>query len=71
MPLSASATARHRLHARHVTYEGFERDDGLFDIDAHLADVKDHDFLLLTGNRPAAASVIVNSAPALANVFLT
>src|SRR6266403_34294 len=53
MPLPPPIAARQRLHERRVTYEGFERDDGLFDIDAHLADIKDHDFLLLTGNRAA------------------
>src|SRR5205814_3775368 len=57
MPLSTPTVARKRLHSRRVTYEGFERDDGLFDIDAHLADVKDHDFLLLTGNRPAGEPI--------------
>jgi Protein of unknown function (DUF2889) len=57
MPLSAPTASRQRLHSRRVTYEGFERDDGLFDIDAHLEDVKDHDFMLLTGNRPAGEPV--------------
>ena len=57
MPLSTPTVARQRLHERRVTYEGFERDDGLFDVDAHLADIKDHDFLLLTGNRPAGEPV--------------
>ena len=57
MPLSPSNAARKRLHARQATYEGFERDDGLFDIDAHLADIKDRDFELLTGNRPAGEPI--------------
>ena len=57
MPLSASNATRKRLHARQATYEGFEREDGLFDIDAHLADIKDHDFELLTGNRPAGEPI--------------
>ena len=57
MPLSAPTVKRKRLHSRRVTYEGFERDDGLFDIDAHLDDVKDHDFQLLTGNRRAGEPV--------------
>ena len=38
-------------------YEGCRRDDGLFDIEAHLADVKDHDYELLTGVRPAGEPV--------------
>lgn len=57
MPLSAPTAVRKRLHTRRVAYEGFERDDGLFDVDAHLDDVKDHDFQLMTGNRPAGEPV--------------
>jgi hypothetical protein len=50
MPL-APAASRKRLHERNARYEGFARDDGLFDIEAHLTDVKDHDLTLLTGLR--------------------
>lgn len=57
MPLPSSPIARQRLHLRRITYEGFQRDDGLFDIDAHLVDAKDHDFELLTGVRPAREAV--------------
>jgi DUF2889 family protein len=57
MPLSSPTVPRERLHLRRVTYEGFQRGDGLFDIDAHLADVKDHDFALVTGMRPAGEPV--------------
>jgi hypothetical protein len=39
------------LHVRDVRYEGFARDDGLFDIEGHLVDVKDHDVTLLAGFR--------------------
>ncbi|MBS0320036.1 MAG: DUF2889 domain-containing protein [Proteobacteria bacterium] len=48
---------RRRLHTRRVTYEGFARDDGLFDIEAHLTDVKDQDYALLTGVRKAGDPV--------------
>jgi hypothetical protein len=48
---------RERLHRRRVTYDGYRRADGLFDIDAHLVDVKDQDFELLTGVRPAGVPV--------------
>jgi hypothetical protein len=51
MPLS-SDVPRKRLHLREVRYEGFARDDGLFDVDAHLVDTKDHDLVLLSGVRP-------------------
>ena len=57
MPLPPSTPQRQRLHTRSITYEGFRRDDGLFDIDAHLVDAKDHDFELLTGLRPAREAV--------------
>ena len=52
MPLSPAAS-RKRLHERIARYEGFARDDGLFDVEAHLTDVKDHDHTLLTGLRRA------------------
>jgi len=48
---------RERLHCRSVTFDGYSREDGLFDIEMHLADVKDHDFELLTGVRPAGIPV--------------
>ena len=57
MPLSPSPVTRSRLHTRQVSYEGFRREDGRFDIEAHLTDVKDHDYALLTGVRPAGEPV--------------
>ncbi len=57
MTLSHSTSARTRLHTRGVNFECFQRSDGLFDIDAHLVDVKDHDYALLTGVRPAGEPV--------------
>jgi hypothetical protein len=57
MPLSVPTISRQRLHERRVSYEGFRRSDGLFDIDAHIADVKDHDYLLLSGQRDAGEPV--------------
>lgn len=56
-PLSLPTVPRERLHCRTVTFDGFKREDGLFDLEAHLADVKDHDFALLTGVRPAGIPV--------------
>ena len=50
MPLSSPA-ARERLHRRGVSYEGFRRDDGLFDIEAHITDHKDRDYKLAMGTR--------------------
>jgi len=40
MPLP-KPVARKRQHSRHVTCQGFEREDGLWDIEAHLIDIKD------------------------------
>jgi len=39
MPLSAPATRKH-LHTRNVECQGFRRKDGLWDIEAHITDVK-------------------------------
>lgn len=50
MPLTPPA-ARERLHLRRVSYEGFRRVDGLFDIEAHLTDHKDRDYTLAMGTR--------------------
>ena len=57
MPLSPPTVSRERLHLRRVTYEGFQRSDGLYDIDAHIADIKDRDFELLTGVRAAGLPI--------------
>jgi Protein of unknown function (DUF2889) len=56
MPLSPAAP-RKRLHERNARYEGFARDDGLFDVEAHLTDVKDQDQTLLSGVRRAGEPV--------------
>jgi hypothetical protein len=57
MPLSPPTVDRARLHTRRVSFEGFQRSDGLFDIEAHLSDIKDHDYALLTGVRRAGEAV--------------
>lgn len=56
MPLSPSVP-RKCLHRRAAHYEGFARDDGLFDVEGQLLDVKDHDFMLQTGLRRAGVPV--------------
>ena len=43
MPLSAAAP-RKLLHTRTVTCHGYQRDDGLWDIEGHLVDVKTYAF---------------------------
>jgi hypothetical protein len=41
MPLPAPAPRRH-LHTRAITCEGFQRDDGLWDIEARIIDTKSY-----------------------------
>ena len=41
MSLSSPAPRRH-LHTRNIQCEGFQRDDGLWDIEAHIVDTKTH-----------------------------
>ena len=43
MPLS-EPSPRQPLHTRKLTFEGYLRDDGLFDIEGHLVDTKPFDF---------------------------
>ena len=56
MPLSSS-TSRKRLHTRTAVCECFARDDGLFDLEAHLTDIKDHRYELMAGTREAGEPV--------------
>lgn len=57
MPLPPPAAARERLHTRRIEIEGFLREDGLFDLDASLLDVKDNDFALASATRPAGVPI--------------
>lgn len=57
MPLSSPPVTRERLHRRTVTYDGYRRDDGLFDIEGHIRDVKDFDCELLSGMRRAGTPI--------------
>ena len=43
MPLSPPAPRKH-LHTRTVTCNGYQREDGLWDIEGHLVDVKSYEF---------------------------
>ena len=52
MPLSPPAP-RKKLHNRAITVEGFEREDGLFDVEIELIDTKTYDFEI--GGRPMPA----------------
>ena len=57
MPLSAASPRRH-LHTRTIKCEGYERDDGLFDIEAQIVDQKAYAVdEPMRGHRPAGAHV--------------
>jgi hypothetical protein len=43
MPLSPAAPRQH-IHTRTVDCRGYRRDDGLWDIEGHITDVKTYDF---------------------------
>ncbi len=57
MPLPPTSVARERIHTRRIEIEGFLREDGMLDLDASLVDVKDRDFPLASGLRPAGVPV--------------
>ena len=57
MPLPDSEVERELRHTRRVRYEGYKRADGLWDIEVHLTDVKNHDYKLKTGVRRAGQAV--------------
>ena len=43
MPIPEGA-ARQQLHARSIDYRGYERNDGMWDIEAHMKDTKTYEF---------------------------
>lgn len=53
MPLSPPTSRRALKHTRAIQIEAFARDDGLWDIDACITDVKTRDTKLASGVRPA------------------
>ena len=53
MPLPPSTAPRRRIHTRRIELEGYLREDGLYELEASLTDVKDVDYLLASGLRPA------------------
>lgn len=56
MMSNPSSVSRRKLHTRTIVCEGFERDDGLFDIEAKLVDAKTFDFEHLVRGHIAAGS---------------
>ena len=57
MPLAPIPVARTRLHTRRISYDGWQREDGLLDIEARIVDTKDQDLMLASGVRPAGEPV--------------
>jgi Protein of unknown function (DUF2889) len=57
MPLQIPEVERELKHTRRVRYEGYKRADGRWDIEGHLTDVKNHDYMLKTGVRRAGQPV--------------
>ncbi len=57
MPLSPSTSRRALKHTRAIQIEAFARDDGLWDIDAHITDIKTRETRLASGTRPAGMPV--------------
>ena len=57
MALPVTEVERELLHTRRVRYEGYKRADGLWDIEGHLTDIKNHDYHLKTGVRRAGQPV--------------
>ncbi len=53
MPLSPPTSRRALRHTRAIQIEAFARDDGLWDIDARITDIKTRDTMLASGTRPA------------------
>ncbi|MBP6818672.1 DUF2889 domain-containing protein [Ferrovibrio sp. MS7] len=57
MPLSAPAPRRH-FHTRAIEAQGFRRDDGLWDVEAHIRDTKAYDYEeFYRGKMPAGRPV--------------
>jgi hypothetical protein len=53
MPLLPSTSRRALKHTRTIQIEAFTRDDGLWELDAHITDIKTSDIPLARGNLPA------------------
>lgn len=53
MSLSLSTVPRVLKHTRTITVEAYARDDGLWDMEAHITDIKTRDVQLMTGVRVA------------------
>lgn len=57
MPLSEGSTRRSLIHTRSVRFEGYKREDGLYDIEGRLVDVKPISLQLASRQVPAGEAV--------------
>jgi hypothetical protein len=57
MPLPPPSVSRTLAHTRRLRFEAYKRADGLWDLDAHLTDIKPFDYRLSSGIRPAGQPV--------------
>lgn len=57
MPLSPPVSRRALRHTRAISVQAFARDDGLWDIDANITDIKTADVTLASGLRPAGTKL--------------
>ena len=57
MPLPSPSVSRTLAHTRRLRFEAYKRADGLWDLDAHLTDIKPFDFRLSSGIRSAGQPV--------------
>ncbi len=53
MPLPTPTRPRQLRHTRSVNVQAYERDDGLWDIDARISDIKPRPVILASGTRAA------------------
>ena len=57
MPLPVPKTSRALRHVRSIATQAFERDDGLWHIEARLTDTKPHAIQLASGQRAAGEAI--------------
>lgn len=73
MPLSPPSSRRALRHTRSINIQIFSRDDGFWEIDARLTDIKTHDVVLpcsvLPGNKPVHDLLIRLTVDAQLNVI--
>jgi hypothetical protein len=57
MPLSEGVPRRNHIHTRSLRFEGYRRQDGLYDIEGWLVDVKPMSIQLASGEVPAGRHI--------------